>query len=94
MRPPKAVAKPTPKRPRRRVRRSKRAWSWALVLGMTLGATATAVLLMGVFLLRTVNSFDGDEVRELTAMAGAMAAVVAPALTFALKIWERVNAQS
>lgn len=56
------------------------------MLVIATGATAIVTVAIGVFLWKTVNTFDGDEVRELTAVA----AVVMPVLTGVVKLWEHV----
>lgn len=81
-------AKPLPRRPTRRkpTRTHPRAKRWAFVLALALGATALVTLIVGVFLYKTVNTFDGDEVKELSVMASA----IGPALVAVIKLWEYV----
>ena len=83
-------AKPLPRRPPRRPKRRQRAKRWAFVLALATGATALVVLIVGVFLYKTVNTFDGDEIKELTAIASA----VGPALVAVIKFWEYVIQQT
>lgn len=56
------------------------------MLAVTLGATSIALVVMFVFLVNNVSRFDGDEIKELTAMAS----IVSPIFLGLLKLWEVV----
>jgi uncharacterized BrkB/YihY/UPF0761 family membrane protein len=82
------MAKKAPRPPvrRRSPKRRRRARYWALMLAVTIGATSLALVVMFVFLVNNVNRFDGDEIKELTALAS----ILSPILLGMLKLWEVV----
>lgn len=71
-------------RPRRRRRASPRTQRLLFQLALTIGATSFLTILVGLFLLKTVHKFDGDEWKELGAIASA-AGMIIPAV---LKLWD------
>lgn len=81
------MAKKAPRpRLRRNRRRRPRARQWAFLVLLTLGATCVALVIVGWFLVQTVNDFNADEIREMTTMAS----VFMPLLMLVAKIWELI----